>query len=469
VKKAILFLLLSIIIIGIGSGIAIYYLYFQGDKEGQGDNISPNWILTPTNQYNRYGFSFSYDVDAFDANGIDYYWVNDSTNFNINSNGLITNNFLLNLGLKWLEVRAYDPSNNYCTATIKVITEGYVRIYVNSTILSSLTTEINQYKQDIENNGYISSIISWSDTDALNLRGDLIASQNTTLVGAVLIGDMPYLLYDDESVGDTEAPYPCDLLLMDLDGLIGDMTTPTPDGDYDMHVDGLGDIFPEIWVGRINPECLNNLGYSHIQAYKDYFKKNHDYRTGALTRPDQALLYIDDDWFNIQSAMYNDFSTSGCYSTITNIYTPALTTDLDYETNQITNPSYEWVHTMVHSWAYQHQWGPTGDGSQGFTTNTEINGILTQPLFYNLFSCYACDIGYTNNIGTQYLFSNNTLAVIGSTKSGGMWMISYFYTPLGQGKTIGESFRLWWWNGLHGPSDIVSRGLIILGDPLLIK
>ncbi|MBY9005166.1 MAG: hypothetical protein KGD63_00225 [Candidatus Lokiarchaeota archaeon] len=344
-------------------------------------------------------------------------------------------------------------------------TTKYVRIYVNSTIYGSLQTEINQYDQDVKNQGYLTSIISWSDTNVSNLRGDLINSYNTSLVGAVLIGEMPYALYDDESIGDTELAYPCDLLLMDLDGMIGDMSG---DGDFDMHVNGTGDIFPEIWIGRINPECLNNLAVSYIQTYKDYFSRNHAYRTGNLTRPDNALLYIDDDWAHLQSAMLNDFNTSG-YSSITNIYNSTITTDIDYETNQLTNSSYEWVHVMVHSFSWQQQWGPAGDGTQGITNNTDINSIVTQPLFYNLFSCSACDIGYTNNLGTQYLFSNNTLAVIGSTKTGGMWMISYFYTPLNQGKTIGEAFRLWWWNGLHGPSDIDSKGMIILGDPLLTK
>ncbi len=346
-------------------------------------------------------------------------------------------------------------------------TTKYVRIYVNSTIYGSISTEISQYEQDVKNEGYLTEVISWSSKNVTQLKIDLINAYNTSFVGAVLVGEIPYLIFDNYT--DAEASYPCDLYLMDLDGYWFDAYPPYPmnDGIIDSHSAGTGDVYPEIWIGRINPECLNNLGISHIQAYKDYFKKNHEYRIGNLTRPDHALLYIDDDWANIQSSMYNDFNSSNCFSTITNIYNPLMTTNIDYENNQITSASYKWVHLMAHSWAYQHQWGPNGDGSEGLTTNTEIHSIVTQPLFYNLFSCYACDISYTNNMGTQYLFSNNTLAVVGSTKSGGMWMISYFYRPLGQGKTIGESFRLWWWNGLHGPLDKVSRGLTILGDPLL--
>ena len=46
-------------------------------------------------------------------------------------------------------------------------------------------------------------------------------------------------------------------------------------------------------------------------------------------------------------------------------------------------------------------------------------------------------------------------------------MNSYFYTPLSQGKIFGEAMRLWYWNGLHGPSDPISIGMTLLGDPLL--
>ncbi|MHA2325620.1 MAG: hypothetical protein ACXACB_09485, partial [Promethearchaeota archaeon] len=79
----------------------------------------------------------------------------------------------------------------------------------------------------------------------------------------------------------------------------------------------------------------------------------------------------------------------------------------------------------------------------------------------------ATNFEYRNNLGTQYLFSSNTLVVVGSSKIGGMTMNSYFYTPLSQGKVFGEAMRLWYWNPLHGPSDPDSMGMNILGDPLL--
>ncbi len=88
------------------------------------DTTSPTWDTLPSDQTVEVGDQFSYDVDASDLSGIDYYWIDDETNFNINAgSGLITNALALSEGVYWLEVRAYDPSDNYCTATIKITVE----------------------------------------------------------------------------------------------------------------------------------------------------------------------------------------------------------------------------------------------------------------------------------------------------------------------------------------------------------
>ncbi|MFX1534044.1 MAG: C25 family cysteine peptidase [Promethearchaeota archaeon] len=84
------------------------------------DTIAPTWDVTPTSKTVEFPMSFIYDVDASDNIAIDHYWINDSTYFIIDSSGIITNKTKLDLGNYWIEVRAYDPANNYCTATIKV-------------------------------------------------------------------------------------------------------------------------------------------------------------------------------------------------------------------------------------------------------------------------------------------------------------------------------------------------------------
>ena len=338
---------------------------------------------------------------------------------------------------------------------------GVVRIYVNSTIANNLSNEINQYKQDVINQGYSVVIVNWTNTNVTLLRNDLINAslQPEGLEGAVLIGDLPSAImqYYDAS-WSVWRTYPIDLYLTDLDGEWID--SDPSDGLFDSHNNGTGDIFPEIWVGRICPESLSNL--NHLNAYRNYFVRNHAYRVGQLSRPHSQLVYIDDDWSAWTSEWLGDMTA---YSNITCISTNSVTNASDYK-NRLTH-IYEFVHVFVHSWPYEHLFGSGGYGTEGTVNCTDILNIDTKALFYNLYACSACNFEYTVNMGTQYLFSNNTLAVVGSSKIGGMTMNSYFYNPLAQGKIFGESMRLWYWNPLHGPSDSDSMGMTILGDPLL--
>ena len=285
------------------------------------------------------------------------------------------------------------------------------------------------------------------------------SNQAQGLEGAVLIGDIPSAMmqyYDN--FWYINRTYPIDLYLTDLDGEWVDIDHA--DDLFDAHNNGTGDIYPEIWVGRICPESLNTT--NHLSAYQNYFARNHAYRTGQLIRPHTQLVYIDDDWSFWTSAWLGDMTA---YSNITSVSINSMTTASDYM-NRLTQ-TYEFVHVFVHSWPYEHLFGPGGYGAEGKVNYTNILNLNTQALFYNLFACSATNFEYKNNLGTQYLFSNNTLTVVGSSKIGGMTMNSYFYTPLSQGKVFGEAMRLWYWNPLHGPSDPDSMGMNILGDPLL--
>ena len=341
------------------------------------------------------------------------------------------------------------------------VASGHVRIYVNSTLYSNISPEISQYRQDILNQGYTLDIVNWSSNNVTVLRNDLINAsiQPKGLEGAVLIGKFPsaVMRYWD-SFWSLWRNFPIDLYLTDLDGEWIDLDQA--DGLFDAHNNGTGDVYPEIWIGRICPESLNNT--NHLVAYQNYFARNHDYRTGQLNRPHSQLVYIDDDWSPWTSEWLGDMTA---YSNITCISSNTATTATDFKLKL--TQTYEFVHVFVHSWPYEHLFGPGGYGAEGKVNYTEILNIDTQALFYNLFACSATNFNYRNNLGTQYLFSNNTLTVIGSSKIGGMTMNSYFYNPLSQGKVFGEAMRLWYWNPLHGPSDPDSMGMNILGDPLL--
>ncbi|MHA2400553.1 MAG: serine hydrolase domain-containing protein [Promethearchaeota archaeon] len=82
-------------------------------------NNAPEWDQRPKDQLIHVGDSFLYDVNASDASGVAYL-INDTVNFNINPEGIITNTSSLSLGVYPLEITAYNTFNNSITATIQI-------------------------------------------------------------------------------------------------------------------------------------------------------------------------------------------------------------------------------------------------------------------------------------------------------------------------------------------------------------
>ena len=343
---------------------------------------------------------------------------------------------------------------------------GQIIIYVNSTIFGALNSSLTQFSADLQAAGYQVVFRNWSATgprffDAMNLKQDINSYYTASMAGVIFVGKMPYREYELLGLGLIPC---CDLYFMDLDG---NWTDTNFNSYFDSHTAGTGDRDAEIWVGRIDPSPMNTGG--DIGAIMSYFAKNHQYRTINLRRPDSALLYIDDDW----SIWTNEWlgEVVHAYSNVTVMAVNASTNDVNYEKELLNQ--YEWVHLFVHSYWNQHEFH-TGGTVAGYTSWNEIRGKNTQALFYLLFACSACDFSQIQNIGTEYLFTGNTLGVIGSSSPGGMFEPSQFYEPVGNGACLGTGLVDWFSNctlgssGLNNPQN--SYGMVILGDPsLLIK
>lgn len=86
--------------------------------------------------------------------------------------------------------------------------------------------------------------------------------------------------------------------------------------------------------------------------------------------------------------------------------------------------------------------------------------------FINMFSCEAVRLTVPN-LGMSMVFQTDYgLAVIGSTKYGGIFNPFDFHANLAQGTPWGESFRHWY-NLIGKGNDEWHLGIVILGDPLL--
>jgi len=106
-----------------------------------------------------------YDIDATDLSGISCFEVNDTTNFNINCSGYLTNATDLSPGVYWLNITVNDTSGN----------ENYGIIYVNVTDVTAPTITLND---PIDNYNSTSQQVQFNCT-AL----DNVALTNVTLYG----------------------------------------------------------------------------------------------------------------------------------------------------------------------------------------------------------------------------------------------------------------------------------------------
>ena len=364
-----------------------------------------------------------------------------------------------------------------------------VHVYVNSTIYGSLSSDITQYEQDIITQGYTVDVINWSVNNVTHLKNHIITAYSNGLIGAVLIGQLPYAKarYWD-AAWTIYRNFSCDYYLMDLDG---NWTDVNGNGFYDVgatdnhveHNNGTADALPEIWVARISPYTIAETGFNPITSLNNFFNRDHNLRINLTYRPHKALLYIDDEWASFRNEWISNFTAyTGnnltCESDY-NYFGNDFTNSTFFHSNisDITHPqwtNYELVHIMAHCNGTEQQFGI--NQYQGFPIADD--GILTyhdiymngpQHLFFNLYSCFSANLMIRNNIATHYLFSGQALMVIGCARSGGMSLYQPFYDSLRDGKIFGEAYKDWF----YGPEIIPFHhweevyGMMILGDPLL--
>jgi ABC-type transport system substrate-binding protein len=91
------------------------------------DVTPPTWNPIPSDQVVELGDEFSYIITAIDESSVSHLWIDDTENFIWDpvfpyweNNFLIRSTHRLAAGEYSLEIRAYDPYENYCSATITI-------------------------------------------------------------------------------------------------------------------------------------------------------------------------------------------------------------------------------------------------------------------------------------------------------------------------------------------------------------
>jgi hypothetical protein len=327
--------------------------------------------------------------------------------------------------------------------------QSVVNVVVNTALYYEIATEIDTFIHDLLNAGYAVQLDTISGMSHTSLRSHLAGI--TDLVGAIFVGEVPVAWFETSGFGSWEE-FPHDLYFCDLNGTY---TDSDGDGLYENHS---GNVAPEIWVGRI---YARNLTWdSEIRLIKNYFNKNHLYRTSGSPLPQKALSFVDDDW-----SQWTTCGLDAVYDTVTIVNNDYQTTALNYRTEL--GQGYEWIHICAHSSPWGHTFKYPVDQYRGTVFNYEIFSLAPQALFYNLFACSGTRFTEENTSAGWYLFGDDFgLCIIGSAKTGGMLSFSDFYDPLGAGACIGDAFKTWF--TLNGNSDWDwFYGMNILGDPTL--
>ncbi len=327
---------------------------------------------------------------------------------------------------------------------------GTVDIIVNHSVYPLIISELNIYMQDLVNEGYAVRLDTIAGMSAPALRSHLASISG--IEGAVFVGELPVAWFETNGFGNWEE-FPHDIYFSDLNGTYADADA---DGIYDGHT---GNTAPEIWVGRI---CTQNLYWdAEIRLLKNYFHKNHRYRTDSLSLPDRALAFIDDDW-----AGWGTCYLDQVYTNVTVIEDLDQTNAQNWRSQLATG--YEWIHVCSHSSPFGNTFKLSSGNYSGTVANYEIYCLEPQAFFYNLFACSATRFVEDNYSAGWYVFGEPYgLLAIGSSKTGGMLYFEDFYTPLGTpGTSIGNAFKSWFtangdydWDWFYG--------LNIIGDPTL--
>jgi hypothetical protein len=359
--------------------------------------------------------------------------------------------------------------------------QGRVALVVHADIVDAAPAAVAAYEQTLAREGHTVVRAEYRDGSAAELRAMLaeLYAEPASLAGALLIGDIPYVVYEmlqDWDGGGPIAPvyddFPCDLYFMDLDGEWADTTcdglVQPGNGKLDSHTGARG---LEIWVGRIKTDTLGALG-SPVELFNSYVEKRNAFSAAPASTDTRGLVYNDDDWSCLAQMDAARLAT---------LYGPAYadvvaeaeqTTAPDYRDDKLTTP-YEFISLRSHGYFGGH--GFYRDSRTVFEHVYAREYYETKPTarFYSLFVCSGCDYTRNGYLGGAVSLAPDTpgLLAIGSTKTGGMFDEDTLFDALSEHESFGSAFCQWF-NHMLDTRDATEcetwfYGMVLIGDASL--
>jgi hypothetical protein len=344
-------------------------------------------------------------------------------------------------------------------------------VIVQSNVYASISNRIVQYESDLKDDGFSPIVYRYDSGTAEDLRTYLagLYGEPNSLKGAVLIGEIPYIIFEmSDTFSGSDYGYedfPCDLFYMDLNGTWLDQTNGVGDFDAGKYDTRTGNLDAEIWVSRVKTANLSSLG-NQTNLLINYFDKDHRYRTGKLVPNRRALVYSDDDW---DYMAYDDAnSLAGIYSDAhaVGVMDAETTSASDYKSTHMSR-NYELMMIRSHGYATGHGFYTNSRAQFDYIYNSDYRLRTPRALFYSFFVCSGADFSSANNLAGTATFNTNDSGLVswGSSKTGGMLYDDRFYGRIADGDVTGEAFRQWLnyaqtqWDG---PAWF--WGMVLLGD-----
>ena len=360
------------------------------------------------------------------------------------------------------------------SASSSVITR--VLILVNETLYANQDAKgkIDRYCTDIGNAFNCTVEVEVTEGgEPSDIRG-LIKGyyESGGLDGVTIIGDQPVQWYDIKNPRFDPGSFACDLYYMDLDGSWEDINSQD---EYTWHVDGNGDIEPEVFCARIHLSAMSDFG-DEVELLSTYLDKDHEYWLGNMVLPQKGAAFIQETWVpwadqNTVHYIYGD-SNSDLFKT-------QSSADATAYINNGLKGDYSFIHLWCHSGVHGHSfdWG-------GSINDVELYEIESNPIGYGIDACHigAWPEGDGSYLSGAYVFnkSKRALTILSGTRSGQSIGSDgkVFFEELGENICFGKAFKDWmeeYFTRKKGNNDYVddyetkawNYGYVIIGDPMV--
>lgn len=344
-----------------------------------------------------------------------------------------------------------------------VANRGILLLVIDSTFVSTLSTEISTYIADIKADGwrvktdYVgrTASVATVKNHILKLYGE--DSANTKAV--ILLGHVPVPYsgnFAPDGHGDHIGAWPADVYYGDINGTWTDVSVNNTsasrtqndnipgDGKFDQTYVPDGTV--ELQVGRV--DLANMPAFStktELQLMQDYFAKDHDYRVKNYTTVQRGLVDDNFGYFGGEA-----FAANG-WRNIAPIVGSSNVSSLDYIST---------LKTSSYQWAYGCGGGSyTSAGGIGNTDSFVNNSI--KATFSILFGSYFGDWDASNCFLRAPLCSGTTLTNVWGGRP------NWFFHHMAMGENIGYSTNVSQNNAsLYAPTGFYARAIhqALMGD-----